>query len=198
MHEGTAHDLIGTVPDETHRALVPYVDPSLRVHPKDGGVGGINEPGVLAFLGESAGDVLPDANDADDIPLFVATRRGIEQHLETRPRLGHEGELEIGRLLPLQRLIEDALYVGHELVGDELRDKILPHDFLGAVPNELDGALIPNVDRALRVHAEDGGVGGIDKSGVLALLGDAACDVLPDSHNADDLPIPVPTSRGVQ
>jgi hypothetical protein len=60
-------------------------------------------------------------------------RRGVEQDLEVRARLRHEGELEVGGLLPLERLIQHRLHVRHEFVGDELGNEVLAHDLLGAV-----------------------------------------------------------------
>ena len=89
LHEGPSHDLLGAIPDQTARTLVPNVDTAERIDTEDGGVGRVDEPGVLPLLRQPAGDVLADAHDPDDVPLLVAPCRGVEEYLEACAGLRH-------------------------------------------------------------------------------------------------------------
>ena len=50
-------------------------------------------------------DVLADADDAGDLAVGIAARRGVEEDLDALALLRVQRELEVGRLLPLQRVL---------------------------------------------------------------------------------------------
>lgn len=71
------------------------------------------------------GDVLPDAHDADDLAVGVATRRGVEKDLDARALLGHQGELIVRRLVAAQGPVDDHPDGGLVVLGDEFLDEVL-------------------------------------------------------------------------
>ena len=112
-------------------------------------VGRVDEPGVFPLLRDATGDVLPDAHDTDDLPLAIAPGRGIEEYLDARPLLGHEGEFVIGGLVPAQCAIDDHAHARLIILGNELTHEVLPHDLLRRVPDYAHRALVPDVDASL-------------------------------------------------
>ena len=54
LHQILANDFIHGITDQFSGTLIPDVDSTVRVDTKDGGVGGINQFGVLAFLGQTS------------------------------------------------------------------------------------------------------------------------------------------------
>ncbi len=53
--------------------------------------------------------ILSDANDSNDVALFVATGCSIEQHFDARARLGDQRELKVFCFWSLQGSIKDCL-----------------------------------------------------------------------------------------
>jgi hypothetical protein len=93
------HNFFGTAPNQSACALVPHINAAKSINSKYGSVGSVYQTGVLALLGQTSGDILSDAHHANDVALLVASGGGIEENLETRARLCHEQELEVGCLL---------------------------------------------------------------------------------------------------
>ena len=72
------------------------------------------------------------------------------------------------------------------------------YHFFGRIPDEAHGTLIPDVDSALIVDTEDGGISGIDQFRVLSLLRQTSCNVLTDTDHTNDLSMLIPTGGGVK
>ena len=193
-----ADNLVHRVTDETLGTLIPHIHSSVNIDTEDRGISSINQLRVLSLLGQTSGNVLTDTDHTDNVALLIPPRGGVQQNLDASPALCDERELKVGRLLTPQGLVEDGLDGDLEIVGDELLHEAVAHDLLGGVPDEAHGTLVPHVYLAIDVDTEDGGVGGIDELGILALLGDTAGNVLTDADHADDLATGITPGRGVQ
>ena len=110
LDQGVTHDLVRVVTDETHGTLVPDVDATLRVDTEDGGVSGINELRVLAFLCDTSSNILSDAHHANHIALLVSSRRGVKEDLNSNAILGDEGKLEVSRLFATHGFVQNGLH----------------------------------------------------------------------------------------
>ena len=76
------------------------------------------------------GQVLPDADDADDLAVRAAPGGGIQQDLLALPELREEGELEVRRLLAHERRRQHVVHRVLELVGDEVHHQRLADGLL--------------------------------------------------------------------
>mmetsp|Transcript_25061 Transcript_25061/g.72263 ORF Transcript_25061/g.72263 Transcript_25061/m.72263 type:complete len:418 (+) Transcript_25061:994-2247(+) len=154
------------------------------------------------------GDVLPDADDADDGAGRVQPRCGAqEQHDDARLVPGGvpavEAELEVRGLFAVQRVAEHSLGA---VLRAALKEPVHDHgaENLGPV-NAGDPAhlLVPLGDPQVLVHPEDRRVGRVDQPGELVgrpvgvfFRRSQVGDVLPYADHADDLPVRPAPRRG--
>ena len=110
LDQGMTHDLVRVVTDETHGTLVPDVDATLRVDTEDGGVSGINQFRVLAFLCDTSSNILPDAHHTNHVALLVSSRRGVKKDLNSNAILGDEGKLEVSRLFATHGFVQNGFH----------------------------------------------------------------------------------------
>ena len=82
---------------------IPLVDQTLSINSEDGRIGSVDER--LELLGHARffdfnkfalGDILPDANDADDNATQIPSRRGVEQHIDAFAIFREERKLKVG------------------------------------------------------------------------------------------------------
>ena len=121
-----------------------------------------------------------------------APRRRVEQDGHGVALLGVQRELEVVGLVPLQRLVEHRVHRHLVVVDDEVAHEVPPRHLVERVPGDLGRLVVPLVDAAERVGAEDRRVRRVDQPlqverhpdhlllGVLALG-----DVLPHADDAD-------------
>ena len=95
----------------------------------------------------------------------------------------------------MKRFIQNCLYSRLEIIGNELLDKILAHNLLCGVPNELNGTLIPNIHSSIGIDTENGCICCIDETCVLPLLCNTTRDILSNTNNSNNVSCRVP-SRG--
>ena len=123
LHQNLPHHFLGAVTHQSHRALIPHIDCSLRVHTEDRRVGSVDQLGVLPLLGQSCRNVLTDPHHANHVALFITSARSVKKHLYTISTLGDQWKLEVGRLVSREGLIEHGLDGSLEIVGDEILDQ---------------------------------------------------------------------------
>ena len=64
----------------------------------------------------------------------------------------YEREFKVCSLVSMQGLIQHGLHCGLEIIGNELSHKILPHHFLGSVPDQFMCIFIPHGYGCSREH----------------------------------------------
>ena len=171
--EVVAHDLLlGEARDGRHLA-VPLVDVAVGVDAEDGRVRRVDEQGEvvgdalqLGLARLELGDVLPDADDAEDLARRVAARGRVEEHLDAAAVLGDKGELKVVRLLAAEGVLEHGVDGDLVLVDDEVAHEVAAAVclVLGIVKPVISAALfVPLVDAAVGVDADDGRVRIVDE-----------------------------------
>mmetsp|Transcript_27994 Transcript_27994/g.67792 ORF Transcript_27994/g.67792 Transcript_27994/m.67792 type:complete len:500 (-) Transcript_27994:377-1876(-) len=164
-----AEHLVCRVPCDGDRLLVPLGERALDVHPEDGRVCRLDEhlevvghARELRFARVELRDVLPHADDADDLTVGVATRRRVQQDLHPLALLGVQRELEVRRLLALQRVLQHFDHRVTILRANEIFEA--PSDHLPLrPPRDVRGLPVPLGDERGGVDAKDGRVGAVDQ-----------------------------------
>ena len=110
LNKRVTHDLVRVVADQFHCTLIPDIYSALCVDTEDGGVSGINQFRVLAFLCDTSSNILPDAHHANHIALLVSSRRGVKKDLNSNAILGDEGKLEVSRLFATHGFVQNGLH----------------------------------------------------------------------------------------
>eukprot|EP00966_Prymnesium_polylepis_P015979 368705-Prymnesium_polylepis.2 len=100
---------------------------------------GLREARQLGLLLLELSDVLPHAHHAHNRVVGAAPRRRVEQNVDRLALLCVQRELEVGRLLGQQRLVQHVLNLVLEVGRDELAHQVLPHHLLAAVSSDLGG-----------------------------------------------------------
>mmetsp|Transcript_22745 Transcript_22745/g.36771 ORF Transcript_22745/g.36771 Transcript_22745/m.36771 type:complete len:344 (+) Transcript_22745:327-1358(+) len=198
LNEFVPDHIIFRVASHVAGLLVPHVDDAFQVDTKDGRVGRVNELLILSLLGDTGRDVLPDANHANDGPSLVSAGGGIQKDFHSLAPLGDQWEFKVCHLPAIQGIVQHILYRVLVIRSDVVLNQPAAHDIFLSVARDLGGGLVPHVDHATHVDAEDGRVGRVDQPLVLLLLGDAGRDVLPDANDPHDGARLVPPGGGVQ
>ena len=151
------------------------VSPANRVDTKDGSVRVVDQPHQvlrhalqLNLLQLQLRNVLADTHHTNDRALRPATCRRVEEDIDRLAVLGVQRELEVGRLLTAQRILQHLLHRALELGRDEVLDERAADDLLLGVAGDLGGLLVPLVDEAVGVDAKDGRVRRVDQDSELA------------------------------
>mmetsp|Transcript_22747 Transcript_22747/g.36787 ORF Transcript_22747/g.36787 Transcript_22747/m.36787 type:complete len:407 (+) Transcript_22747:327-1547(+) len=186
LNEFVPDHIIFRVASHVAGLLVPHVDDAFQVDTKDGRVGRVNELLILSLLGDTGRDVLPDANHANDGPSLVSAGGGIQKDFHSLAPLGDQWEFKVCHLPAIQGIVQHILYRVLVIRSDVVLNQPAAHDIFLSVARDLGGGLVPHVDHATHVDAEDGRVGRVDQPLVLPLLGNTGCDVLADANDANN------------
>ena len=108
-------------------------------------------------------DVLADADHADDFAIRIAPGGGAQQHVHMLGISGQKRAFEVADLLAPEGGLKNLSYGLFVFGQNEFIDKVAVHDFVLAVAGNLSRHLVPLVDFALDVDAEDRRVGGVDQ-----------------------------------
>ena len=68
----------------------------MRIDAEYRSIGIVYQFRILSLLCQTRGDVLPDADDTDDLAVHVSSHGGIEEHLNASTRLGNQRKFEVG------------------------------------------------------------------------------------------------------
>ena len=212
LHEVLAHHLLLSVAGDLDGLAVPLVDEAIFIDAEDGRVRRVDEHAEIVRNASKLhlrfgdlGDILADADHADDLARRIEPRRCVEQDFHTVAIFLEEWKGEVVCRLAAQRIVEHGLDRRAELLADELLDKLLPHHILLGVPCDVFGLTVPLVDAPVRVDAKDGRVRCLneepqvvgDLAQLLLRLGEAR-DILPDAEHADDRRVFVATRCRVE
>ena len=100
---------------------------------------------------------------SNNVVLRVSAGGGIHQQIAGVALPSLKLQLVVGRLLPLEGVVENLLDRAAKTRSDEGRDQRLVKGLVARVACNLGGLEIPLVDVALGIDAEDGSVGRVDQ-----------------------------------
>ena len=127
LDEVLAKHLLPREARDRRSLVVPLVHKTVRVDAEDRRICCVDErlqllrhTSLLDLHLLALRDVLPHADHANHRPAHVSSCGGVEQHLDALAVLGVQGELEVGRLAPLERVIENLLDADLILLSDEV------------------------------------------------------------------------------
>mmetsp|Transcript_95828 Transcript_95828/g.165158 ORF Transcript_95828/g.165158 Transcript_95828/m.165158 type:complete len:251 (+) Transcript_95828:246-998(+) len=206
------HHFISPEPSDCRCFLVPFIDLSIDVNAKDGGIGRVDQ--LLQVLRHcfqlflchfAFRDILPHSDNPHNVPTGITTCGRIQKDVDAVTGLGVQRELEITCFPSSKSIFKHHLNGILKFIADEIFHQASPHHFIFAKTSDLNSLLVPFIYLSLNVDTKNGSISRVNQlaeirghSGHLHLCSFLLSDVLPNTNNPHKFPSRVNPWGGIQ